>query len=419
MVQRNVKIKMENGLGWRAIKMGVFYNMAIKFAARMENIKGSAIRELLKLTEEPSIISFAGGLPAPELFPVKELEEVIIRVLREEGRAALQYSTTEGYLPLREKIAQRMKKVSVDCQPNDILITSGSQQGLEFSGRVFINEGDVVICESPSYLGALNAFKAYMPKFVEISMDEDGMIIEELEKALKQNPNTKFIYTIPDFQNPSGRTMSLERRKRLLELAYKYDIPVVEDNPYGELRFEGEMLPAIKSFDTKGLVIHLGTFSKTFCPGLRIGWVVAAPEILTKYIVCKQGVDLQSSTIAQREVNKFLEMYDLDEHVENIINVYRKRRDLMLQTMEKEFPAEVSFTRPQGGLFTWVTFPEHMDAAEVMKKSLEVKVAFVPGQSFFPNGQFKNHGRFNYSNMPEDKIVEGVERLGKVLKSMI
>ncbi|OGO79558.1 MAG: aminotransferase [Clostridiales bacterium GWB2_37_7] len=393
--------------------------MAIKFAARMENIKGSAIRELLKLTEEPSIISFAGGLPAPELFPVKELEEVIIRVLREEGRAALQYSTTEGYLPLREKIAQRMKKVSVDCQPNDILITSGSQQGLEFSGRVFINEGDVVICESPSYLGALNAFKAYMPKFVEISMDEDGMIIEELEKALKQNPNTKFIYTIPDFQNPSGRTMSLERRKRLLELAYKYDIPVVEDNPYGELRFEGEMLPAIKSFDTKGLVIHLGTFSKTFCPGLRIGWVVAAPEILTKYIVCKQGVDLQSSTIAQREVNKFLEMYDLDEHVENIINVYRKRRDLMLQTMEKEFPAEVSFTRPQGGLFTWVTFPEHMDAAEVMKKSLEVKVAFVPGQSFFPNGQFKNHGRFNYSNMPEDKIVEGVERLGKVLKSMI
>jgi DNA-binding transcriptional MocR family regulator len=400
-------------------RYGGVLNMAIQFAARMENIKGSAIRELLKLTEDPSIISFAGGLPAPELFPVKELEEVTTRVLREEGRAALQYSTTEGYLPLREKIVQRMKKLKVECQANDILITSGSQQGLEFSGRIFINEGDVVICESPSYLGALNAFKAYLPKFVEITMDDEGMIMEELEKALEQNPGAKFIYTIPDFQNPSGRTMSLERRKKLLELAYKYNIPVVEDNPYGELRFEGEMLPAIKSFDTRGLVIHLGTFSKTFCPGLRIGWVVASPEILTKYILVKQGADLQCSTIAQREVNKFLEMYDLDEHVKKIIEVYRKRRDLMLETMEKEFPKEVTFTKPEGGLFTWVTFPEHMDAAEVMKRSLEEKVAFVPGQSFFPNGQYKNHGRFNYSNMPEDKIVEGVKRLGKVLKSMM
>jgi 2-aminoadipate transaminase len=393
--------------------------MAIKFAARMENIKGSAIRELLKLTEDPSIISFAGGLPAPELFPVKELEEVTIKVLREDGRAALQYSATEGFLPLREKIAQRMKKINVECEAKDILITSGSQQGLEFSGKIFLNEGDIVICESPSYLGALNAFKAYLPKFVDISMDEDGMIIEELEKALEQNPNTKFIYTIPDFQNPSGRTMSLERRKKLLELAYKFNVPVVEDNPYGELRFEGEMIPAIKSFDTKGLVIHLGTFSKTFCPGLRLGWVVASPEILSKYILIKQGADLQSSTIAQREISKFLEMYDLDKHVENLINVYRKRRDLMIETMEKEFPASVTFTRPQGGLFTWVTFPENMDAAEIMKKSLEVKVAFVPGQSFFSNGQHKNHGRFNYSNMPEDKIVEGITRLGKVLKSMM
>jgi len=393
--------------------------MSIKFATRMDNIKGSAIRELLKLTEEPDIISFAGGLPAPELFPIKELEEVAVKVLEEEGRAALQYSSTDGYLPLREKIVQRMKKLMVECKADDILITSGSQQGLDFSGRIFLNEGDVVICESPSYLGAINAFKAYQPNFVEITMDEDGMIIEELEKALEQNSNARFIYTIPDFQNPSGRTMSLERRKKLLELAYKYNIPVVEDNPYGELRFEGEILPAIKSFDTKGLVIHLGTFSKTFCPGLRLGWVVASPEILSKYNVSKQGADLQSSTIAQRDINKFLEMYDLDKHVENLIKVYRKRRDLMLDTMEKEFPEGVTFTRPQGGLFTWVTFPEHLDAADIMKKSLEEKVAFVPGQSFFPNGQYKNHGRFNYSNMPEDKIVEGIKRLGKVLKTLV
>ncbi|MDF2520983.1 MAG: PLP-dependent aminotransferase family protein [Clostridia bacterium] len=392
--------------------------MAINFANRMNNIKGSAIRELLKLTEEPDIISFAGGLPAPELFPLKELEEVSKRVLREEGQAALQYSTTEGYLPLREKIAQRMSKVKVDCKAKDIIVTSGSQQGLEFSGRVFVNEGDVIICESPSYLGALNAFKAYLPKFVEISMDEDGMIMEELEKALEQNPNAKFIYTIPDFQNPTGRTMSLERRKKLLELAYKYNIPVVEDNPYGELRFEGEILPALKSMDTKGLVIYLGTFSKTFCPGMRIGWVVASPEILSKYVVVKQGADLQCSTIAQREINRFLEMYDLDAHIANIIKVYRKRRDLMLETMEKEFPEGVTFTRPQGGLFTWVTFPAHLDAAEIMQKSIQEKVAFVPGQSFFPGEQFKNHGRFNYSNMPEDKIVEGIKRLAKVLKSL-
>lgn len=393
--------------------------MSIRFATRMDNIKGSAIRELLKLTEQPDIISFAGGLPAPELFPIKELEKVVVNVLEEEGKAALQYSSTEGYLPLREKIAQRMKKVKVECQASDILITSGSQQGLEFSGRIFLNEGDVVICESPSYLGALNAFKAYQPKFVEITMDEDGMIMEDLEKALEQNPNAKFIYTIPDFQNPTGRTMSIERRKKLLELAYKYNVPVVEDNPYGELRFEGEIFPAIKSLDTKGLVIHLGTFSKTFCPGLRIGWVIASPEILRKYIVSKQGADLQSSSIAQRDVNKFLDMYDLDKHIENLIKVYRKRRDLMLDTMEKEFPAGVKFTRPQGGLFTWVTFPEHLDGAEVMKKSLEEKVAFVPGQSFFPNGQYKNHGRLNYSNMPDDKIVEGIKRLGKVLKELV
>ena len=399
--------------------VGVFYNMEIKFATRMENLKGSAIRELLKLTENPDIISFAGGLPAPELFPIKELEEVTIKVLREDGKTALQYSATEGFLPLREKIVLRMKKASVECQPNDILITSGSQQGLEFSGKIFINEGDVIICESPSYLGALNAFKAYQPKFIEISMDKNGMVMEELEKALEQNPNTRYIYTIPDFQNPTGRTMSLERRKKLVELSYKYNVPIVEDNPYGELRFDGEMLPSVKSFDTKGLVIYLGTFSKTFCPGLRLGWVVASPEILSKYIVVKQGADLQTSTIAQREVSKYLEMYDLEKHIENLIKVYRKRRDLMLETMEKEFPSGVTFTRPQGGLFTWVTFPENMDAAEIMKKSLEEKVAFVPGQSFFPNGEFKNHGRFNYSNMSEDKIVEGIKRLGKVLKSMI
>lgn len=398
--------------------MGVFNNMGIKYANRMENIKSSAIRELLKLTEQPDIISFAGGLPAPELFPIKQLEEVCCRVLNEEGESALQYSSTDGFLPLRTQIAQHMNELGIKCTAQNILITSGSQQGLEFTGRIFINEGDVVICESPSYLGALNAFKAYVPKFVEIPMDEDGMIIDELEKALEQYPNAKFIYTIPDFQNPTGRTMNLERRKRLMELAEKYDIPVIEDNPYGELRFEGEHLPSLKSFDTKGRVIHLGTFSKIFCPGLRVGWVIAEPEILQKYIIVKQGADLQCSSMAQREISRFLEMFDLNEHIENLIEVYRKRRDLIIETMKAEFPSNITVTYPQGGLFAWATLPEGVDAADVLKMALEEKVAFVPGEPFYPNGGNANHCRINYSNMPEEKIVEGIKRLGKVLKSI-
>lgn len=392
--------------------------MAVKFAKRMDNIKGSAIRELLKLTEQPDIISFAGGLPAPELFPIEEMKQVCTKVLDSDGRAALQYSTTEGYIPLRKIISERMKNSGVDVPFEQIIITSGSQQGLEFSGKIFLNEGDTVICESPSYLGALNAFKAYQPKFVEIAMDENGMKMDELEDALKSTPNAKFIYTIPDFQNPTGITMSLDRRKKLVELATKYNIPVVEDNPYGELRFEGEKYPALKHFDTKGMVILLGTFSKTFAPGLRVGWIAASPEIIQKYVLVKQGADLQCNSMTQREVATFMEMYNLDEHIKKIIGVYGKRKDLMIKTMEKEFPKNVKFTYPEGGLFTWVELPEGVDAGKVMEKALEEKVAFVPGGSFYPNGGNENHFRLNYSNMPEDKIVEGITRLGKVLKSL-
>lgn len=393
--------------------------MKIEFANRMEGMKGSAIRELMKLTEQPDIISFAGGLPAPELFPIKEMEKVCSSVLQEDGRAAMQYSATDGYLPLREKIAKRMTKLGLNnVEAKDILVTAGSQQGLDFSAKIFINEGDVIICESPSYLGALSAFRAYQPQFVEIPMDDDGMIIEELEKALAANPNTKFIYTIPDFQNPTGRTLTLERRKRLMELATKYEIPVVEDNPYGELRFEGEILPSLKCFDPKNLVIHLGTFSKIFAPGLRLGWVIAAPEILQKYNIVKQGADLQCSSIAQREVNKFMDIYDIEAHIEKIKKVYSGRKNLMVETMKKEFPASTTFTNPDGGLFAWVTFPKEIDAAVLFKKAMEQKVAFVPGEPFYPNGGNANHCRLNYSCMNEELIVEGITRLGKVLRSM-
>lgn len=390
--------------------------MDIRFSERADSLKASEIRELLKLTEMPEIISFAGGLPAPELFPVKEMEGIMQKVLERDGKLALQYSSTEGFKPLREIIAkQRMAPAKVNVTADNIAMTTGSQQGIEFSAKIFVNEGDVIICESPSYLGAINAFKAYRPKFVEIPMDEHGMIIEDLEKALKANPNAKMIYTIPDFQNPTGITMPDDRRKRIAELAAEYKIPVIEDNPYGDLIFEGTRHPSIKSFDKEGWVIYLGTFSKNFCPGLRLGWICAAPEILEKYIVVKQGADLQCSTLDQRATALFMETYNLDEHIESIKKVYGKRRTLMLESLDKYFPKEVTHTNPYGGLFTWVKLKEGLDAAEILKEALKENVAYVPGGSFFPNGGHPNYFRLNYSCMPDDKIIEGVKRLGKVL----
>ena len=397
--------------------MEVLFKMAVKFARRLENAEGSAIREILKLASNPEVISFAGGLPAPELFPVEEMKKVALAVLEEQGRAAMQYYATDGYPPLREAIAERMnRKLHTNVTADSILVTNGSQQCLDFVGRVFLDEGDKIIVESPSYLGALNAFKAYGPEFIEIPTDEDGMIMSELEKALAANPDVKFIYVIPDFQNPSGRTWPIERRKQFMEIINKYEIPVAEDNPYGELRFEGEIFPSLKSYDTKGLVLFFGTFSKIFAPGFRLGWVSASPEILEKFNISKQAADLQASTISQMEMAKFIEMYDLDAHVEKIKEVYGKRRTIMLDAMDEYFPEGIKFTRTDGGLFTWVTLPEGIDAAQLMKDGvLPNNVAYVPGEPFYPNGGNANHFRMNYSCMPEDKIVEGVKRLGKAL----
>ena len=393
--------------------------MTLTYAKRMENIKASEIRELLKLTQQPEIISFAGGLPAPESFPVEEFIKVSKEVLEKQGAKALQYGSTEGHPALREAIAKRMADSKVATTADNILITSGSQQGLDFAAKIFINPGDIIVCESPTYLGAINAFKAYEPKFVEIDTDKDGMDMDQLEKTLKENDNVKFIYAIPDFQNPSGKTWSIERRRQLVELANKYDIAIIEDNPYGSLRFEGDFLPAIKHFDTEGRVAFLGTFSKILAPGLRLGWVDAEKAFLERFILVKQGADLQSSTISQMEVAKFIEMYDLDEHIQKIITLYKGRRDLMLKTMEEEFPKEVTFTYPEGGLFTWVVLPEYMNARDLAAKALEQNVAYVPGGSFYPNGGNENTFRLNYSNMDDERIVEGITRLGKVLKDAI
>lgn len=385
----------------------------MRYAKRMDNIKASEIRELLKLTTKPEIISFAGGLPAPEMFPVEQMKSITTKIMEEQGEKALQYSPTEGYVPLREAICGQ---VDFESTVDNVLITSGSQQGLDFSAKIFINPGDVIICESPSYLGALNAFKAYEADFREVPTDDNGMIMEELEKVLKETPRARMIYVIPDFQNPTGRTWAVDRRKRLVELANEYDLPVIEDNPYGALRFEGERPPSVKSFDTQGRVVFLGTFSKTFCPGLRIGWVHASEEILNKYILVKQGADLQTNSLAQREIHEFITGYDFEGHVENIKNVYRRRRDLMLEAIEKYFPEGVKHTYPEGGLFLWVTLPESINTKELATKALEKNVAYVPGGSFYPSGDQNNSFRLNYSNMTDEKIVEGIKRLGAVIE---
>jgi len=389
------------------------------YSQRVKQVKASEIREILKLTQQPEIISFAGGLPAPELFPIEAMKVVTQKVLNEMGREALQYSTTEGYDPLREKIALRLNRDGLNASKEHILITNGSQQGLDFTGKIFLNPNDIVLCESPSYLGAINAFKAYECGFKEIDTDQYGMDLEHLEKVIQETPSAKFIYVIPDFQNPSGRTWSRERREGLVKIANQYNLVIIEDNPYGELRFEGERIPPIKSFDTEGRVVYLGTFSKTFSPGLRIGWVFASPEVLSKYILVKQGADLQSSSISQRELNVFLDLYDFDAHIDSIKAVYKKRRDLMMATIKESFPIEAEYEIPSGGLFAWVKLPKHVDTRAVLQKAVENKVAFVPGGSFFPNGGQENFMRLNFSNMPEDKIVEGIKRLGNILKEII
>ena len=387
-----------------------------KYAKRMENIKPSEIGELLKLAQRSDIISFAGGLPAPELFPIEELIQVSKEVLLTQGASALQYGPAQGYLPLRQAITRRMKNVHANVLPENILITSGSQQGLDFTGRMFLDEGDVILCESPTYLGAIDAYDFYSPKFVEIKTDEHGMDMEDLEEALKKYDNVKFIYVIPDFQNPSGRTWSIERRKKLIELSKEYNVYIIEDSPYGELRFEGEVNPSVMHYDTEGRVIFLGTFSKLFCPGMRLGWVAASPQVIGGLLSIKQIADLQCSTINQMQLAKYIENYDLDAHIEKIKSVYKKRRDVMMNAIKEYFPKEVSYNYPDGGLFTWLEFPEYINARELAIKALEQNVAFVPGGLFYPNGGHENTARLNFSSMDEEKIIEGIKRLGNVIK---
>ncbi|NIM20784.1 MAG: aminotransferase class I/II-fold pyridoxal phosphate-dependent enzyme [Candidatus Latescibacteria bacterium] len=394
--------------------------MAIKLAERMAELKASEIREILKLTQQPGMISFAGGLPAAEHFPVLELKAISEEVLEADGPQALQYSPTEGFMPLREAIAARMNsKLGTHVTADEILIICGSQQGLDLTGKILLDEGDTVLCESPTYLGAIHALKAYQPRFVEVPTDDDGMIGSELERCLAESNRAKLIYLNPNFQNPTGRTWSVERRRQLMEIVGRYRVAVIEDNPYGELRYEGSSLPSLKTFGEPDLVVYLGTFSKIFCPGLRIGWLAAGKSLFEKYVLVKQGTDLHTSTFSQRQVWMYLQNHDLDANIRRLCETYRIRRDTMLSAMDEEFPGRLRYTRPEGGFFVWVELPEEYNSRDLLIKSLEKKVAFVPGGSFFPNGGHENTFRLNYSTMPPELIIEGIRRLGRVLRKFI
>lgn len=399
-----------------------------RYAQRTHRMKSSAIRELLKLTELPDVISFAGGLPAPDVFPVKEFQEACQKVLQEQGAQALQYSTTEGYLPLREFIAQQTIRQGIHVTPDNILITSGSQQALDLLGKIFVDPGNHILVESPTYLGALQAWSMYGAEYVTVPSDDDGMQTDALEEAFRAGP--KLIYVLPNFQNPTGVTLPYERRQRIIELADHYGVPVIEDDPYGQLRFEGEDIPSLMKIDEKlhpqngqmsynGNIIYLSTFSKTLAPGIRLAWVIAPADVIRKLVMAKQGADLHTATFNQIVAYEVACNGFLDQHIRLIRRVYQERRDVMLESLEEHMPAGVRWTHPLGGLFLWVTLPESIDTASIFEQAVEQKVAFVPGASFYPCGGGDNTMRLNFSNASPAKINEGISRLARVVRSTL
>ena len=401
---------------------------AQRYALRTHGMAGSTIRELLKLTQRPDIISFAGGLPAPELLPVDQVKAASDTVLSELGQQALQYSTTEGYPPLREQIVQHMARYGIKVGLDNVLITSGSQQALDLIGKLLINPGDSILTENPTYLGALQAFTAYQAQYVTVPIDDNGLQVGLLEAALRTGP--KFMYILPNFQNPAGVTLSITRRYDLIARAEQYGIPIIEDDPYGQLRYEGEHIKPLVALDAEylgcdtdgcytGNVIYTSTFSKTLSPGLRLGWIVAPEDVINKLVMMKQGTDLNSSTFDQMVAYEASRDGFIDQHILKIREVYHHRRDVMLASFEEYFPPEVQWTHPQGGLFLWVTVPESIDTAELLKDALQQKVAFVPGHSFHPNGGGTNTMRLNFSNAGDDMIREGVRRMSVAIKQRL
>ncbi len=390
--------------------------MQYNFANRMGNLQASAIREILKFTSDPEVISLAAGNPSSEAIPTETIRSLSDNILNKTPVLALQYGVTEGYAPLKESIKRVMlSREKIVHENDDIVIMSGAQQGVELTCKVFCNENDAVISENPSFIGSLNAFKSYTKNVIGVDMDVDGIKIDKLEESIKANPSAKLLYLIPNFQNPTGHTMSLEKRKAVYELAKKYGLIIIEDNPYGDLRFSGEHIPSIKSMDTEGIVVYCGSFSKVLSPGIRVGFVVANREILNKIVVCKQVSDVHTNLLSQMICNDFLNTVDYSEHIKKLQKIYKHKCDTMLDEMDVCFNKSFKYERPEGGLFVWCDLPENIDMNEFCKLAIKNKVAVVPGSAFMPNDTcHTNSIRLNYSTPSDEDIIKGIRILGEL-----
>ncbi len=394
--------------------------MDYKFSERVKNLKPSAIREIFKYASDPEVVSLSAGNPSPEAFPCKEIEEISRRIFEENPISVLQYSVTEGYAPLKEHLRKYLKESqNIGSQNDDILITSGAQQSMDLCSKSFLNEGEAVICESPSFIGSLNTFRSYNSKLVGVTVESDGMNMEALEKALQENKNTKFIYTIPNYQNPSGVTMSLVKRKRMYELAKKYEVLIIEDNPYGELRYSGDAIPSIKSFDTEDIVIYAGSFSKVVAPGIRVAYTVAPKEIVSKLVVCKQGSDVHTNIWAQVVCYEYMTKYNFEQHLEDLRNIYSKKAKFCMNLLDKYAP-KIKYHKIDGGLFIWCELPESVNMPEFCKTAVLNKVCVVPGNAFLTDETEKCQSfRINFSTPTDEQLEKGIKILGRLADEII
>lgn len=394
--------------------------MDFVLSKRIANVKPSAIREIFKLAADPRIIAFSAGNPSQEAFPVEEVRRWTEEILEKDPILALQYSLSEGYTPLRQRIGEFLKdKYGIGTENDDIIITTGAEQALDLVTKILCNEGDSILCEAPSFVGALNTFRSYHTNLIGVEMEQDGIDLVKLEDALKSNKNIKFMYLIPNFQNPSGITMSLEKRKKVLELSVKYSVPIVEDNPYGDLRFHGEAVPAIKSMDSTGNVIYVGSFSKILSPGLRVAYLCTPKALVPKLTVAKQCTDVHTPILNQLLCYKFLTEFDFDAHIAHCSSIYKAKYELMAETIERSFSKKVQVTKPEGGLFLWCTLPEGSDIMAFSKKAVERGVAVVPGTAFMMNEEdISTSFRLNYSTPSDEKIIKGIEILGQLTREL-
>lgn len=395
--------------------------MNYKFSNKVSGLQASAIREILKFTSDPEVISFAAGNPAPEAFPKEKIAEISAEILENDPILALQYSVTEGYTPLRDLLKEEMaKKGCFNPETDDLIITSGAQQANEFACKVLCNEGDTLICEAPSFIGSLNAFRSYNVSLKGIEMEKGGIKLDKLEEALKESDGQKLVYVIPNFQNPTGDTMTLEKRKAVYQLACKYDAVVLEDNPYGDLRFAGEDIVPVKSMDKESRVIYSGTFSKILAPGLRVGYACGPKEIIQKMVICKQVADVHTTIWSQVVCYKFMQQVDINKHFEYLREIYRKKFALMIEGIEKHFSKKITYTKPEGGLFIWCTLPEGSDMPDFCTRAVrDYKIAVVPGTAFMINESDKTTSfRLNFSTPTDEQIVKGIEILGRMTKEM-